>query len=151
MDFTTIVKKFKSEVIVIDVHRFFISDEGRNIWDYMTKFLDYKEQENFWLAVMPRVQWSEKELLLPFGAFTDPAPNMTQQLLAYFSKKEPKLIAKLFLGVMDCWDKGTCPHRNTISRNIFSNEKPKSVIFHAWEHLQNLTRIKIFPKKQKSK
>ncbi len=150
MDFTTVVKKFKSEIVCIDIHRFFISEEGRNIWDHLRQFLDYKDQENFWLVVMRKIKWASTEPLI-VNLFDD-APSSSsieEKLLIYFSKKDPRLVAKLFLEVMGCWTEGnknTCKKTNT--RSIWGGEQVRTVLIHAWEHLKCSRRIKIFPKGQ---
>lgn len=149
MDFTTVVKKFKSEIVCIDIHRFFISDEGRNIWDHLSRFLDPKDQEIFWLAVMPKIRWvSTEPLIVNIFDELETSP-LEDKLLIYFSKKDPKMVAKIFLEVMACWIEGhkdRCKKTNT--KSIWSGEKPKTVLCHAWEHMKCWTRIKIFPKKQ---
>lgn len=141
MDFRAVVKKFKSESYFVDVHRFFLTDEGRNIWDKLAEFLTYREQLKFWEAVSPK--------------FKKKKPRDIETIQKCFSMQKPILIAKIFLEVIECWDKSDCKEYDDDDSDddddysvLVGSEKLKAVVKHAFFHLRKYQKIRIFPKTQ---
>ncbi len=142
MDFRAVIKKFKSESFFIDAHRFFLTDQGRNIWDKLAEFLNYKDQLNFWEAVTPKFKNSK------------PPKKTIETIQKCFSMQNPILITKIFLEVIECWKKKECDECDEIDYSdddddesvLIDKENLRAFVGHAFIHFRKYQKIRIFPK-----